>query len=77
MKKMLLVASLLLYLPMLAQAQDAPKVDVFAGYSYLRVQPGSSGPHGRPLGSSLCRRSTTFVNGTRAKINRYARPLSK
>lgn len=41
MRKILLVAGLLLCLPMLAQAQDTPKAELFTGYSYLRFGRGN------------------------------------
>lgn len=37
MRKLLFVASLLILLPLAAQAQDKPKIEVFGGYSYLRT----------------------------------------
>lgn len=37
MRKLFFIAALLLALPLIAQAQDAPKVEVFGGYSYLRA----------------------------------------
>lgn len=35
MRKLILIASLLLALPLVALAQDQPKVEIFGGYSYL------------------------------------------
>jgi opacity protein-like surface antigen len=37
MRKLLLLTSLLILLPLAAFAQDKPKVEVFGGYSYLRT----------------------------------------
>ena len=39
MLKMLLLAGLLVLLPCAAVAQEAPKFEVFGGYSYLRANP--------------------------------------
>ncbi len=36
MRKLLLIAALTLALPILAQAQESPRTEVFGGYSYLR-----------------------------------------
>jgi opacity protein-like surface antigen len=41
MRKVCLLAGLVLLLGASAMAQDTPKVEVFGGYSYLRVNPGS------------------------------------
>jgi len=43
MKQILLLAGLALLLPMAVQAQDAPKVEVFGGYSYLRADADDDG----------------------------------
>jgi opacity protein-like surface antigen len=44
MRKLLLTAALLLALPMIALAQDeAPKVEIFGGYSYLRLDDDFTG----------------------------------
>lgn len=40
MKKILLLAVLVMLTSALALSQDVPKWEVFAGYSYLRVNPG-------------------------------------
>ena len=40
MRKLLLTVSFLLALPLVALAQDAPKVEVFGGYSYLNPHNG-------------------------------------
>ncbi|NOT63349.1 MAG: putative porin, partial [Acidobacteria bacterium] len=40
MRKLLLTVSLLLALPLVALAQDAPKVEVFGGYPYLNPDDG-------------------------------------
>jgi hypothetical protein len=37
MRKLFFVASLLCLLPLAAYAQDAPRVEIFGGYSYLRT----------------------------------------
>jgi len=37
MRKSLFVMALLLAMPLLAQAQEAPRVEIFGGYSYLRL----------------------------------------
>ena len=39
MRKLFFIATLLLALPLVAQAQDAPKAEIFGGYSYLRFNP--------------------------------------
>jgi len=38
MQKMFLIVALSLALPIIAQAQEAPRVEVFGGYSYLRLE---------------------------------------
>jgi len=43
MKRLLFMAGLMLFLPLVASAQDTPKAEVFGGYSYLRVD-GQGGP---------------------------------
>jgi opacity protein-like surface antigen len=43
MRKLFFIAALLLTLPLIAQAQDAPKVEVFGGYSYLRADDDDGG----------------------------------
>jgi hypothetical protein len=40
MRKLLLTVSFLLALPLVALAQDAPKVEIFGGYSYLNPNDG-------------------------------------
>jgi opacity protein-like surface antigen len=40
MKKFLLAASVVLFMTVSANAQDAPRVELFGGYSYLRVDAG-------------------------------------
>lgn len=42
MRKLMLLVSLLLLLPLAALAQDKPKVEVFGGYSYLRTDDDAS-----------------------------------
>ncbi|HMV48754.1 MAG TPA: outer membrane beta-barrel protein [Blastocatellia bacterium] len=39
MRKLFFIATLLLALPLVAQAQDAPRAEIFGGYSYLRFNP--------------------------------------
>src|SRR5262249_13247911 len=39
MRKLFFIATLLLALPLVAQAQDTPKAEIFGGYSYLRFNP--------------------------------------
>lgn|ERR1019366_10514812 len=41
MKKLGLLCGAMLLFAMVASAQDSPKAEVFGGYSYLRVNPGS------------------------------------
>lgn len=43
MTRMVRLVGLVLFLSLTATAQDVPKADVFLGYSYVRVQPGTSG----------------------------------
>ena len=43
MRKLFFIAALLLALPLIAQAQDAPKVEIFGGYSYLRADDDDGG----------------------------------
>ncbi|MEP7336468.1 MAG: porin family protein [Acidobacteriota bacterium] len=43
MRKLFFIAALLFTLPLIAQAQDAPKVEVFGGYSYLRADDDDGG----------------------------------
>ena len=43
MRKLFFVAALLLILPLAAQAQDAPKAEIFGGYSYLRADDDADG----------------------------------
>jgi len=38
MQKLFLIAALMLALPVIAQAQEASRVEVFGGYSYMRLQ---------------------------------------
>ena len=40
MRKLLLVAGLLLAFPLVSLAQDAPKAEIFGGYSYLNPKDG-------------------------------------
>lgn len=40
---MLIIAALLMALPVFAQAQDAPKAEIFGGYSYLRADDNVNG----------------------------------
>ncbi len=61
MRKILLVAGLLLCLPMLAQAQDAPKAELFTGYSYLRFRSGGEGLNGNGFNVSLTANVTKNV----------------
>jgi opacity protein-like surface antigen len=37
MRKLFLIAALALALPVIAQAQESPRVEIFGGYSYLRL----------------------------------------
>src|SRR5262245_18036840 len=37
MRKLFIITALTLALPIIAQAQEAPRVEVFGGYSYLRL----------------------------------------
>ncbi len=37
MRKLFLIAALALALPIIAQAQESPRVEIFGGYSYLRL----------------------------------------
>jgi len=37
MRKLLFITALLLALPLIGQAQEAPRVEIFGGYSYLRT----------------------------------------
>lgn len=39
MRKLFFIATLLLALPLVALAQEAPKAEIFGGYSYLRFNP--------------------------------------
>lgn len=44
MRKLFFIAALLSFaLPFMAQAQDAPKVEIFGGYSYLRADDDNGG----------------------------------
>jgi Outer membrane protein beta-barrel domain len=43
MRKLFFIAALSLALPILAQAQEAPRVEVFGGYSYMRLDDDGSG----------------------------------
>lgn len=43
MRKLFFTAAVLLALPLFAQAQDAPKVEIFGGYSYLRANSEGDG----------------------------------
>jgi opacity protein-like surface antigen len=43
MKRLLFLAGLMLFLPLIASAQEAPKAEVFGGYSYFRAD-GQGGP---------------------------------
>lgn len=43
MRKLFFIAALLLALPLIAQAQDAPRVEIFGGYSYLRADDENGG----------------------------------
>ena len=43
MRKLFFIAALLLALPLIAQAQEAPKVEIFGGYSYLRADDNNGG----------------------------------
>jgi hypothetical protein len=43
MRKLFFIAALSLVLPIIAQAQDAPRVEVFGGYSYMRLDDDGSG----------------------------------
>ena len=43
MRKLFIIAALTLALPILAQAQDSPSVEIFGGYSYLRGDDGDGG----------------------------------
>lgn len=43
MRKLFFIAALLLALPLIAQAQEAPKVEIFGGYSYLRADDDDGG----------------------------------
>ena len=43
MRKLLFIASLLLLLPLVALAQDKPKIEIFGGYSYLRADDHDDG----------------------------------
>jgi len=43
MRKLFFIAALLLALPLIAQAQDAPRVEIFGGYSYLRADDDDGG----------------------------------
>ena len=42
MRKFFVLAALLVFVSGVAMAQDHPKAEVFAGYSFLRVNPGQS-----------------------------------
>ncbi|MGH9935541.1 MAG: outer membrane beta-barrel protein [Blastocatellia bacterium] len=37
MRKLFLIAAMMLALPIMAQAQDSPRTEIFGGYSYLRL----------------------------------------
>lgn len=43
MRKLFFLAALMLVLPLMAQAQDAPKAEIFGGYSYLRADDDDDG----------------------------------
>ncbi|MEO6726525.1 MAG: outer membrane beta-barrel protein [Blastocatellia bacterium] len=43
MRKLFFIAALLLALPLITQAQDAPRVEIFGGYSYLRADDDNGG----------------------------------
>ena len=43
MQKLFLIAAFALALPVIAQAQEAPRVEVFSGYSYLRADDNNAG----------------------------------
>ena len=43
MRKLFFIAALTLALPIIAQAQEAPRVEVFGGYSYMRLDNDGSG----------------------------------
>jgi Outer membrane protein beta-barrel domain len=38
MKKLFLIAALIMVAPVLAQAQEAPRTEIFSGYSYMRLE---------------------------------------
>jgi opacity protein-like surface antigen len=44
MRRLALLCGALLLFAGIASAQDSPKVEVFGGYSYLRINPGSGAP---------------------------------
>ena len=43
MRKLFFIAALTLALPIISLAQDAPRVEVFGGYSYMRLEDDGSG----------------------------------
>lgn len=43
MRKLLFITALLLALPLIGQAQEAPRVEIFGGYSYLRTDNNNNG----------------------------------
>src|SRR6266436_8695704 len=67
--KLKLVVSLLAFLPFLgvaAHAQETPKVDIFAGYSYVRENPSTSGVSGFSLNggsASIAYNANSWLSG--------------
>jgi hypothetical protein len=43
MNKLFLIAAVILALPLIAQAQEAPRTEILAGYSYLRLEDNNDG----------------------------------
>jgi outer membrane protein with beta-barrel domain len=49
MQKLFLIAALMMVAPVLAQAQEAPRTEIFSGYSYMRLEDSQTDGQDRDL----------------------------
>jgi len=59
MQKLFLIAALTLALPVIAQAQETPRTEIFAGYSYMRLDDSGLTNQDRDLNGYIVSTNTT------------------
>ena len=70
MQKLFLIAALTMALPILAQAQEAPRTEFFSGYSYMRLEDSGSDGQDRDLnGYNVSGAITVFKKYLSVKVD--------